>query len=190
MKSRLVLHKEYSLEELDTRTWRKDHYRTWTPQVVWGLHELGLDCMYYSSSALEPFLQWEWFLKEHFGKDAEKILANTDIPTLMLYTEKVVTSHLFTQQRVAWTFIEKCLTNDHVPLLLIDYNKIIQREDYYQWHFVVMTGCDETYVWYHESWPKNPQVNKRVLKQLFQEAWNAHWTDNDVVIVSWKRTLS
>ena len=71
--------------------------------------------------------------------------------------------------------------------MLIDRNKIVGKEGFYQGHFIIVTGFDDQNVFYHEYGPENSEANKKVLKSTFIDAWNANGTDNDIIIVYGKR---
>ena len=181
------LDKDFSLEELDKLTGRKKGFWTWTSQIVPVLYDLGLEVKYYSKTDLEPFLEGETFIRRHFGKDAEKILKYADLPVVMNSIRKSLKYRLFEKKVLSINDIESHIQDRHVPLVLIDHNKIIGKNDFYQGHFVVVTGFDEENIYYHESGPTSPQANRKVKKGIFSEAMNANGTDNDVVIVFGER---
>ncbi len=177
------LDKDFSLKDLDKLTGRKNGLWTWTSQIVTVLHDLGLKVKYYSKSDLEPFLQGEPFIRKHFGKDSEKILKFTDLPVFLKSIKTLLKYDIFEKRKLSFDEVESHIEQGHVPLMLIDLNKILGNEGLYHGHFVVVTGFDDQNIFYHESGPKNPGANKKVLKSTFIDAWNASGTDNDVVIV-------
>ena len=181
------LDKEYTLEELDKLTGRKENLGTFTSQIVSVLYDLGLDLKFYSKEDLELFLEGEPFIRKHFGKDAEKILKFTDVPTVIEATKKLLNYNIFEKKKISFEEIEEHIDQNHLPLVLIDHNKIIQKADFYHGHFVVLTGYDDSYVYYHESGPNNPEPNKKIKKEIFIGALNANGTDNDCVIIFGKR---
>ena len=181
------LDKDFPLDELDKLTGRKENLWTYTSQIVSVLYDLGLDLKFYSKEELEPFLEGEPFIRKHFGKDADKILKFTDVPTVVKATEKLLNYNIFEKRILSVKDIEEHIKQGHVPMVLIDYNKIVRKEDFYQGHFVVITGFDEEHIYFHESGPKNAEPNKKVKKEFFEEAINANGTDNDCVIVCGKR---
>ncbi len=181
------INKDFSLEELDKLTGRKKGFWTWTSQVVTVLHDLDLKVKFYSKGDLEPFLQGKPFIQKHFGKDAEKILKFTDLPVVIESIKKLHKYNIFEKRKLPFDEIESHIEQGHIPLMLIDHNKIVEKEGLYQGHFIVVTGFDNQNIFYHESGPKKPEANKKVLKSTFIEAWNANGTDNDVVIVYGKR---
>ncbi|MBI2658376.1 hypothetical protein HYX08_06825 [Candidatus Woesearchaeota archaeon] len=183
------LDKEFSLQELDRLTGRKKGFWTWTSQIVTVLHDLGLDLKYYSKTDLGPFLEGEPFIRKHFGKDADKILKFTDLPEVMKSIKKLKKYGVFEKKRLSFDDIANYIKQQHVPLMLIDWNKIAGIKGSFQGHLVVVTGFDEENVFYHESGPRNPAPDKQVSKKIFMEAWNANGTDNDVVIVFGKRKV-
>jgi len=181
------LDKDFSLQELDEFTGRKNCLWTWTSQVVTVLHDLGLKVKYYSKSDLEPFLQGEPFIRKHFGKDSEKILKFTDLPVVLESIHKLLKYNIFEKRKLSFDEIESHIEKGHIPLMLIDHNKIVGKEGFYQGHSVVVTGFDDQNVFYHESGPTNPEANKKVLKSVFINAWNANGTDNDIIVVYGKQ---
>lgn len=181
------LNKDLSLARLDELTGRKNGLWTWTPQIVTVLHDLGLKIKYYSKSDLEPFLQGEPFMRKYFGKDADKILKFTDLPIVLKSINKVLKYNLFEKRKLTFDEIESHIEQGHVPLMIIDHNKIIKKEGLYQGHSVVVIGFDDQNVFYHESGPKNPEAKKKAPKATFINAWNANGADNDVVIVYGKQ---
>ena len=181
------LNKDFSLEELDKLTGRKAGFWTSTSQVATGLQDLCLKVKHYSKSDLEPYLQGEPFILKQFGKDAEKILKYTDMPVFLESITRLIKYDIFEKRKLSFDEIEDHIKQGHIPLILIDYNKMTGKKDLYQGHFVVVTGFDDQNVFYHESGPTNPEANKKMLKSIFIEAWNANGTDNDTVIVYGKR---
>ncbi|MEA3248594.1 MAG: peptidase C39 family protein [Nanoarchaeota archaeon] len=181
------LGKEYSLEDLDKLTGRKRNHWTYTPQIASVLYDVGLRIKFYSKEDLEPFLDGEKFYREHYGKDADKILEFTDIQVVTKSIEKLLDYNIFEKKKISISSLEKYIESGSVPLVLIDNNKIVGREDSYRGHAVVITGFDDKHIYYHDSGPSNPTPNKKVDKKLFVNAMNANGTDNDCIVVSGKR---
>jgi hypothetical protein len=181
------LNKEYSREELDKLTGRKPNLWTWTPQVVPVLYDIGLNLRFYSKTDLKPLLEGEIFIKEHFGKDADKILKFTDVTVLVESVKKLLEYDLFERKILSPEEIELHIEKCHALIFIIDNNKITDAEKLYQGHYVVMTGFDEENVFYHDSGPVNPEADKKIPKTTFMEAWNANGTDNDVIVIHGKR---
>jgi len=180
------LDKEYSLDELDKLTGRKDGFFTWTSQIVPVLYDLGLNVKYYSRTALDPFLEGENYIRKHYSDSAEKILKVTDMPIFIDSIKKLKKYNLFEKKILPFENIEKNLLNGYIPMVVINH-KTIKGEDGWLGHFVVITGFDKENIFYHESGPFEPTPNKKVSKEMFIKAWNDSSTDNDVVIVYGKR---
>lgn len=181
------LDKEYSLENLDKLTGRKEGHWTSTSQIASVLYDVGLKVKFYSKEDLEPFLGGEEFYREHYGKDADKILKFTDVPTVTKSIENLLNYNIFEKKKISVSSIEESIEMGSVPIVLIDNNKIAGKKDFYKGHAVVITGFDENHIYYHDSGPCNPTPDKRVEKKLFVEAMDANGTDNDCIIVSGKR---
>jgi hypothetical protein len=181
------LDKDYSLEKLDKLTGRKANLWTYTPQIASVLHDVGLKIKYYSKEALEPFLGGEDYLREHYGKDADKILKFTDVPVVIKFIENLLTYDIFEKRKISISSIEKEVKKGYLPIVLIDNNVIAGKNNFYQGHAVVITGFDNETVYYHDSGPNNPTPNKQIDKKTFVKAMDANGTDNDCIIVFGKR---
>ena len=181
------LDKEYTIEELDTVTKRKPGLWTWTSQIAPVLYNFGLDVKFFSSTELEPYLEGEPFMRKHFGKDADVILKYTDVDVLVDSIKNLLKYDLFENRKLTFEEIEQHISQGHVPMVLIDYATLIEKDGPYQGHFVVVTGFDDGHVYYHESGPKDPTPDRKVSKNNFVKAMNANGTDDDVVIVLGER---
>jgi hypothetical protein len=184
---RKFLGKEYSREQLDTLTGRNPNQWTWTVQVVSVLHDLGLHVRYFSKAPLEPLLAGETYLREMFGPAAEKVIPLTNVPGVVKSTKELLTRDLFEQRLLSPEEIEEHLRVGRPLIVLVDHNVIVGRVDYYNGHVLTLTGFDQAHFYYHESGPHNPEANKRISKELFFRAWNAHGTDNDVIVIYGRR---
>ena len=177
------LGKDHSLRELDKLTRRKQGLWTYTPQAATALHNLGLDVEFRSKEPLEPFLQGEEFIREHAGEDADHILKHTDVPVVVAATREALERGVFRQGATTVEDLERHLDKEEVPVVLVDYNKLMDKDGPYQGHAVVVTGYDEDNIHYHESGPKSPEPHKEATKEGFQAAMDAKGTDNDCIIV-------
>ena len=178
------LDKRYDLTELDQLTGRGPCQWTWTPQIVKVLYDLGLEVKLFSAEPLEPFLEGEPFLERHFGAEtAEKMLRNTDWSIAEAAFRSLLETDLFEHRKLALEEVEHHLLQGRVPIVLIDHNVMVQNEDVYNGHCVVVTGFDNGWVTYHESGPYQPCPHYRVPRELFLRAWHAPGTDSDLVLV-------
>ena len=74
------------------------------------------------------------------------------------------------------------LSKDSIPIVLIDWNIIINREGY-QGHIVPIVGYDEDHVYIHQPGPSNPQPFMPIKRELFDKARKAQGTDEDVAVI-------
>lgn len=177
------LHQDISLEKLDILTGRKKNLWTRTSQGVIVLHEMWLNVTYFSKSDITPFLWGRSYIKKHFWKDAETILKHSDVPVLIESITWLLNYDIFKQEETGVEQLEKAVQQWHVPIVLIDANRIRWKKASFQGHFVVITWFDDEHIYYHDSWPTDPEANKQVTKSLFLQAMQANWTDNDVLII-------
>ena len=111
----------------------------------------------------------------------------TDLPVLINSIDKLINKNIFEKRILSLSEIEKHILKGHVPIVLIDNNKVSGKRDLYQGHYVVLTGFNDNDIYYHDSGPTDALPNKKVPRERFIEAFNANGTDNDVIIVYGKR---
>lgn len=183
-----VLDKEISLDELDNITGREEDKWTYTPQMVKGLYELGVNIKFYSKEELEPFLTGEEYFRKHFGIHATKILEKTNMESLVESINTIINYNIFQKKKLELEDIENYLSRGNFIIAVIDYNKILRKENQiYMGHCVVLTGFDENHIYYNEPGPYKPGKNVKVPKVDLINAINSVGTDNDLVIVFGKK---
>jgi len=178
-----VLGREYSLEELDRLTNRKAGCWTWTTQIVPALYDLGLDVRYFTSSDPKPYLGGEKYLQEKYGAEAENMIAQTDINALVKSIRHLEKYDLVEIRKLTQSEIEEHLRQSRLVLILFNSRIVYPSPGPYNGHFVVLTGFDSDYFYYHESGPNFKEKNKAVKKDILLAAWNSKGTENDAVVV-------
>lgn len=181
------LDQDFTVTELNALTHRKSGQWTGTVQIVPPLFDLGLQVKYFSKADLRENLRGEAFIREQYGKDAEKILALIDVPTVMEATNNVLKNELAERRVLSISEIEDHIGANHLPIALLDWSKVLGLTRAYQGHMGVITGFDADNFYFHDSGPLKPEPNMPIRKSLFLDAWNAPGTDNDMVIVYGRR---
>ena len=180
------LGKEFGVDELDRLTKRKIGKATATSQIVPVLYDLGLDVRYFSKTEIEPMLEGETYIRKTYGKDAEEILKWADVEVIVKSAKVLLTYDLFEKKVLSIGEIEDHIRAGHVPLVLIDWNRLA-KIDAYHGHFGVLTGFDAENFYFHQSGPATPTPNMKLSKKAFLDAWNVNGTDNDIIIVYGRR---
>lgn len=175
---------KFSLDELDKLTGRKEGKWTYTVQGVMALHDLGLRVKYYSLHNPQKYLQGEKYIRKTFGKDGDRVLKFTDLPVMQKAIRKILKENLFELKGLSLGEIKNKMEVDgEVAIILVNINKIYGRSDQYTGHFVVVTGIDKKYVYYHDSGPKNAGRNKKVTRKIFNKARQKETTKFSVIMV-------
>lgn len=182
------LDKEVSVEELDRLTGRTIGHQTWTPQIIPVLYDLGLKVRYYTKTNPELYLGGEPFIRKQYGADADYVLKLTDINVLMDSVKRMMEHDIFEIKVLDMEEIRSHLRENHLPLILVDWGKIIDAESsQYHGHVGALTGFDKDNFYFHDSGPIKPTPNMRIPNDKLQKAWNSAGTDNDIVIVYGRR---
>ncbi len=87
------------------------------------------------------------------------------------------------ERSLSYEEILSFITQESVPLILLDWSFILESEKGYLGHFVPLTGYDENGVYVHDHGLKNPTPNKFIPKELFEKARKAKGTDEDLIVI-------
>jgi hypothetical protein len=185
------LGKEFPLDYLDKISGRKPGLWTGTVQIVPPLYDLGLDLTCYSKTDIAPMLEGEAYIRKKYGPEAaDKVLKLIDIDVVVNATKNAMKYDIFRVGILKLSEIEDNIRKGYVQLALIDWVKIIGAQKPYQGHMVIITGFDDDNIYIHNSGPMLAEANMKVKKELFMEAWNVVGTDNDIIVVRGKRSVT
>lgn len=171
----------YTLEDMEKISKRKQGKWTWTSQVFQILDKQGLDVEYYSTT---PYFKINKSnLKEIYGEDANTIESVTDWELFYESIEFLKNNDNYYDKKLSWDKVEEFYKKGYLLIMIIDLNELYGRSGY-GGHGVTITSINETYVTFHNS---IGTANQKVEKELFIKAWNANGTDNDIVVVKGKK---
>ncbi len=66
-------------------------------------------------------------------------------------------------------FLCEEISNGKIPICLINYDKLVGRDEMFNGHYVVLTGSDEESFYYHDNGPHLAGPNKKISKKKFSE---------------------
>ncbi len=162
--------KKYSEEELEETIKlseeQKNKVGIATLQLALITTKLGFKTKLYTKNDELPFKKIE--------KDYEKKILEA---YKTLKEKKVIIKKTLTLKEIL-----EYLKKDIIPIVLIDWNTIIQKKGY-QGHFVTITGYDEENIIIHNQDSKEGK-NIKIKKTLFEKARKHKETDEDILIIS------
>ena len=86
-------------------------------------------------------------------------------------------------KEVSLDYLIEELSAGNPVVTIIDYGKIYGL-DKQLFHFVLLTGYNKNYIYFHDVGPKNPVAHKKLKKDAFIRAWRALGTDMDTLVFS------
>jgi len=170
---------EYAVEELAKLAETGETGNTWTVGLAKASAELGFPTKYFSKII--------GFNPENFGLDyykketeseseSEKLVEHLNERCINLGVKR-------TEKSLSLDEVLSCLSEDSVPILLINWN-IIKGKEGYQGHIVPLVGYDEERVYIHQPDPKiKAQAFFPIERQIFDKARKSDGTDEDIVVV-------
>jgi hypothetical protein len=69
-----------------------------------------------------------------------------------------------------------------IAIVLVDWRKIQDRPSFLG-HFMVLVGYDETFIYFHQPGPKNPEPFFKLTREVFEAARKSKGTDEDIVFI-------
>lgn len=75
------------------------------------------------------------------------------------------------------------LSQDSLPIVLLDWNLIIGKEKSYQGHFVPIVGYDKDSVYVHNQGFTDTRPFFKIKKERFDKARKARGTDEDILVI-------
>ena len=106
-----------------------------------------------------------------FIKNVKKIVQRARKLGVKLYEKSISLNKILDQ-----------VTEESVPIILLDWNVVAEREGY-QGHFVPIVGYDKENVYVHNQGIKSSEKFFAIKRDLFEKARKAKGTDEDIVVV-------
>ncbi|MBT4192630.1 MAG: hypothetical protein HOE11_04945 [Candidatus Diapherotrites archaeon] len=185
--TKYFLGKTPTLDEIDKLVGRATGKWTWNEQIIAGADKLGLKAKYFSTDNIANILQGEKYLRQKFGKSADKIISKINLNEVMDSTQFVIKNNLFEKKALTLKEIENHILKGHIVIVPVDWNKISGKKGIYQGHMLILTSFDEENIFAHNSGPTKPERNMKIKKELFLKAWNVPEISNDIIIVYGKK---
>jgi len=170
------LDKEYSIKQLEKQVGIKDKKGVSTIKLATAAASLGYKVDFFSKHILfdEKNLDLN-FYKNHGDLDLEESRKQVKI------AEKAGVN--IREKTLNLEELLSNLTKTSIPIVLIDWNIIIKKQESYQGHFVPIVGYDDKYIYIHNSGLRNPQKFMQIKKDIFEKSRKAKGTDEDILII-------
>lgn len=180
-----LLKKEYSLEEIDKLCERKNNQRTLTLQWIVAFYKLWINAVLISGNDwLLELKKWEEYYKTHFDiETAEIYLKNLNIWAITNMVDIILNNKLFISKKLNIQDIETFLESGKLVITLVDFRTLYNKKGPYLWHYLIITGVDNEYVYYHETAPWYSQKHKKSKKEVFLKAMSHEWCSWDAIII-------
>lgn len=163
------LDKDTNIDEVKKILNYEEGEAIYTIELAIAASKLGLSAEFYTN---DPFAEHDGeFYEEH----------SREIENEVLYQRAEEADVLTESRELNFKEITGYLTENSIPILLIDWNVIKNREGY-QGHFVPIVGYNDDKIIIHE--PSDPEGDfMEIDREKFNEARKAEGTDQDIAVI-------
>jgi len=162
---------DYSWEELEKITAKKDGLWTWPMSGLFWLSKRGVELVCVEMFDYEKFIQLKGrYLLEEYGEEVGKAqIENSDIEQEIEVAEEFVKMVTIKKDIPEIDDLKDFLTQDYLLICNVNSNKLNNR-DGYTGHFILIKGFDDDNFYIHN--PGLPAAeNQSVGYSLFEKAW-------------------
>lgn len=162
---------EYSWEQLETITGKKEGLWTWNMAgMIWMQHK-GFNVLDIEMFDYNLFIETgEQYLLDFFGKEAgEEQIRNSDVRQERKYAQQFVTVVEVEKRIPGTTDIIQLLDKGYLLIICLNQNTLNNKGGYVG-HFVVVKGYDNNQLIFHDP-GLPPYENRKESFELFEKAW-------------------
>jgi hypothetical protein len=176
--------KDFTFEELDKISDKQKDKWSWSCAALVELKRMGLKVRHYSTFDYSAFVKnGADYIRKIYEKDvAEKMIEMSDINSEIENANDMLRENIFELRELSFEDVEKHFKEGYAITLLIN-SRIINNEDGYSGHFVVLTGFDEINVFINDPAIKHGSENRKLNKNLFIRAWAFPKKENDIILI-------
>ncbi len=174
--------RDYSFKELDKISKKKKNKWTWPMAALLFLRKNGLKVKFHAELDYKKFAKnGEYYLKELYPKDAEKIIEMSDISAEIKNTKEMLKYNIFSVKRISLKDIFRKFQQSYLIIFNIN-SRIVNRKKGFCGHFVLLTGFDKNNIFIHDP-GLPPKPNRKVSKKLFLKAWQYPKREYDTILI-------
>jgi len=169
------LGKDYGSRVLEEKTETKRGEGISTIKLATAAASLGYHTDFYSKHIL--------FNEENLKQEFYQKYGDMDLEQSKIWVQNAKTKGVNIQEKtLSLEELLKFVTKDSVPIILLDWN-IIKEKESYQGHFVPIVGYDKQNVYIHNHGIDDTQKFMPIPRTIFNKARVANGTDEDIVVI-------
>jgi len=163
--------KEYTWQELEEMTAKKEGLWTWPTQGLISLHKLGFEVKDIGLFDIEEFVKdGGEYLEKEYGKDvANEQIKHSDIPQEQELYREFLQYNVDEKRLPSLEDIKKMVEEGYLVICNVN-AKVLNGKNGYVGHFVVVTGFDDDSFYLHDP-GLPPMEDRKVSFEAFVNAW-------------------
>lgn len=164
-----------SLDDIKSAIDYNGEHAVYTIQLGKAASKLGYQADFYCSNLHNEHEDEEFYQENAVEADNQELIRNAERANVNIQ-----------EKELSLEDITERTTQDSIPIVLVDWN-VIKNKEGYQGHFVTVTGYNEDSIIVHNS--DESQENGAFLeidRDLFDKARKAEGTDQDIVVIKSK----
>lgn len=162
---------EYTWEELERMTAKKEGLWTWPTQGLLTLQKKGFDVVDISPFDIQAFVRTggEYLLQEYGKEVADEQVKHSDIPQEQALYQEFLQSNTYVRKLPTIADIKAFLDKGYLAICNVN-SMALNNKPGYVGHFVVVIGYDNDHLYLHDP-GLPPQEKRQVSFEQFMKAW-------------------
>lgn len=162
--------KQFSLNDLARLTRQEEEQLTFPCQVAYTFNRLGVDFKYFIKGCFEDSFEIPSLRKRIASmRPPNNLLTKINLLAIQESSRALSSSSLVQGFLPTTSFLDEEISKGRIPLCLVNYDKLVGRDERFKGHYVVLTDSDEDSFYYHDNGPHLAGPNKRISKKKFSE---------------------
>jgi hypothetical protein len=163
--------KDYSFEQLDKLSGKKNNLWTWSQRAKINMHKMGFEIVEIENWDIEEFVRTgKKYLEKRYGKEVADIQEeHSDLEQAITDYDDYGRLNILQNKIPTLNDIQDLLEKGYLVCCNVN-SKMLNSKPGYSGHFVTLIGFDDKYLYLHDP-GLPPQENRKVSFKDFTKAW-------------------
>ena len=180
---------EHDLHSLDSILGYNQNEYLYLTQIASAFDKLRFDISYFvNKDEFSEYLNRDPILltRNFYGEEGKRIVQHTNFTKVKASMRYLIDKYGLVDKQPSILEVEQHLREGHAIICCIDFGKL-KGHGIYKGHYIVITGVDEQYIYFHDPGPKTAEQNCRMRIDIFDSVRNICFFDYNTLVVKGER---